>query len=391
MRIWKKFYDYYRKDTNKFISSPVTIVTLVDWRPDFIKLQYDSLKKHLTDPFDYIVVNNAFNSLRRKNISMECKNLGIKEIRVKRRFFLSLREYRFAFKLFEWSKSRSRKLGEPQYGMNSGVSRFKIFGRNLIFLQYRNVTLACSYGMNYITKKIFPSLNSKFFMILDSDMFFINDFSVSKNMEKHDLAFTPQYRGHNGQVYYATNGFVIVNTEIVKEFASHDWRYGKIYGFSTDVGGKANNIVKEYSKKYRIKHMHTLSILTSGLSDTDAEIQLSLTLDGSYNFDILANLQGEITKVYEGLESSSLNTFFPFFESASDPEFLKYLQSFVYFAMKFILSFDWPKPLYIEFLPFTDTEPFLIHYKSGSNYQAFATDDYNYIKTRIVKSILDNS
>jgi hypothetical protein len=369
----------------------VTVVSLVDWRPDFIDLQYSSLKKHIKDPFEYVVINNSFNRARRKNISKECKKLGVSEIKVKRNLRLAIREYRFAFRLVEWSKSRRKIAGGPQYGMNTGKSKFKLFGKNIMFFQYRDVTVACSYGMNYITKKIFPRLETRYFMILDSDMFFINDFSISKFMENSDLAFTPQYRGRFGQVYYAWNGFVLVDKEKVKDFSSHDWRYGNVEGFSTDVGGKSSTIVAGYAKKYRIKHVNTLSISTNGTEKLGALTKFSLSINGGKNLLVSTNYNGLIINLVEYESESHISTFLPRVKSINDSEFLEFLQNFLNSVSKFIIDIDWPQPLFIEFLPFVDSAPIVIHYKSGSNYQPFATDDYNYKKTVILKLILENS
>ena len=35
----------------------IKIYTLSDKRPDFIKLQYETIKKHVTDDFEYVVIN----------------------------------------------------------------------------------------------------------------------------------------------------------------------------------------------------------------------------------------------------------------------------------------------------------------------------------------------
>ena len=40
----------------------ITIYTAADKRPDFIHLQYETLKKYIKDDFEYIIFNNAIDS-----------------------------------------------------------------------------------------------------------------------------------------------------------------------------------------------------------------------------------------------------------------------------------------------------------------------------------------
>jgi len=58
------------------------IITLVDRNEDFIPVQYESIKKHVKEPFEYIVFNNGStkeqkNKIRKlcKRISVECKDM----------------------------------------------------------------------------------------------------------------------------------------------------------------------------------------------------------------------------------------------------------------------------------------------------------------------------
>jgi hypothetical protein len=392
MKLWRRAVRGFSKEFKNITLEDITIVTLVDWRPDFIKIQYESLKNHFQENFSYIVVNNSFNSNRRDEISRQCSELGIKEVKVKRNLYLALREFRPAFKLIQWGDSNIRMHGRPRYKMNEGYSKFRIFGKSLYFLQYRNVTVACSYGMNYIVKKIYPKVISlsRYFMILDSDMFFVGNFSIHSTMKNCDIVFTPQYRGKNGEVYYATNGFVIVDTKIVEEFKKHDWRYGLVNGYSTDVGGKSTKLVHDYKNKYRVKHFHTLSVVSSGMLNKD-EFEFMFTLDGSWHANIRTDLKGKLLSILESDQNSSINIFFEQFNSVNDLKFLDLVQSHLYYLINFIGSYDWPLPLYIEFLPLSADNPVVFHYKSGSNYQSFATSDYNFKKTEILKSIIYNS
>ena len=57
----------------------VTIITYAHKRPDFIYLQYESIKKHLKSEYEYIVFNNSIDSVDNYNeIHNICKELNIK-------------------------------------------------------------------------------------------------------------------------------------------------------------------------------------------------------------------------------------------------------------------------------------------------------------------------
>src|SRR5271165_385891 len=55
----------------------VKIYTIHYNRPDFIQWQYDSLKAHLKDEYEYIVVNNAKEEIFRQHINNICSSLKI--------------------------------------------------------------------------------------------------------------------------------------------------------------------------------------------------------------------------------------------------------------------------------------------------------------------------
>ena len=67
----------------------IKIYTFSHNRPDFIELQYNSIKKHVKDDFEFIVFNNeypggdgGFDPNRISEIDTECNRLGIKTIHV---------------------------------------------------------------------------------------------------------------------------------------------------------------------------------------------------------------------------------------------------------------------------------------------------------------------
>ena len=56
----------------------INIYTFADKRPDFIQLQFESLKKFISNNFEYHVFNNASNPNLESQINSICQQLKIK-------------------------------------------------------------------------------------------------------------------------------------------------------------------------------------------------------------------------------------------------------------------------------------------------------------------------
>ena len=147
----------------------IKIYTYSHNRPDLIEPQYDSLKKHVKDEFEFIVFNNereggdpgsGYDSTRIAEIDNVCHKLGIKSIRV------------------ELDKDLQYINGTQQFSGESFVS---------------GGSHACGYSFTWGWKHHI-SKNDCISVILDSDMFFIRDVSIQDVMSEHNLAIIPSYR-----------------------------------------------------------------------------------------------------------------------------------------------------------------------------------------------------
>ena len=114
----------------------ITIATLANIRPDFIELQYNSIKRFVKDKdVDYVVFNNASESKERfEEIRSICGKLGVKHIPVKKRNII-----------FKW--------------VNENISKF------------------VARSLNYIWKNNLQ-LENDIVVIIDSDMFFIKEIYI---------------------------------------------------------------------------------------------------------------------------------------------------------------------------------------------------------------------
>ena len=154
----------------------VTIVTYSHKRPDFIYLQYDSIKKHVKSKYEYIVFNNSIDNIETYNqIHDICSELGVKCVDIQ---------------LTEDLKFIN---GESNFNNN----------------KYTNPNLACSYPLIWSFKNYFNA-DYDIISVIDSDMFFINDIDIENEINNKDMIYIPQYRDY-GRVHYPWNAFICLN------------------------------------------------------------------------------------------------------------------------------------------------------------------------------------
>lgn len=119
----------------------IKIISIFDKHHDFIKLQYESIKKHIKSDYEYIVFNNASNKDQENLNKKTCEDLNIKCIRIN----------------INYSNDPSNVAG------NALNEAFKFLKNDLVFK-------------------------------IDSDMFFISDINLQSLFDESDLLYVPNYR-----------------------------------------------------------------------------------------------------------------------------------------------------------------------------------------------------
>jgi hypothetical protein len=331
----------------------VTIITYAHKRPDFIYLQYESIKKHLKSEFEYIVFNNSIDSVDNYNeIHNICKELNVKCVDVQ-----LIEEFRVV-------------MGEVNFTNN----------------RYSNPNLACSYPLIWTFNKYLS--NEEVLCIIDSDMFFTNDIDIDALIKDKDLIYIPQYRGQ-GRVKYIWNAFVCLNLKRAPKLKELNWHAGRIEGVQhegLDVGGQTHynlldnnfesDIVEEYSiYEYNIK---------------DSNKELHFILNGNINYHMKFDTNNNLVEFkHIGGDKLEPNKSFP--HELDRDDYSDYLSKRALSVIKILEdnSAELPNPKHIAFIGFSKSDDFFIlHYKSGSNYLNFSTDEYNRLKTEAVKKIL---
>lgn len=346
----------------------VTIYTISDKRPDFIPIQYESFKKFINDNYEYVVINNAIDSKKRKRlISKTCEKIGVKCIEVKK------------------------------------VKNFNIIGKQKVFNifgKYKNPNIACAYPIKWAWEKMCKDKNDVI-VLIDSDMFLIKQTSFVKELEGNNISFVIQYRGiqkgKTASVTYPWNGICIFNHKKIKNLIDLNWDCGvieKAYinGFSVDVGGYGHFWLKE--NKIKMKHIseyaiHNFKILPN------KNIWIEATLNGNFHYSFEYNKTTEEIYELKHFKNNQWKYFknkyiFPHmpenFNLTLQKKTIKYFEKFI------LNKQDYPSPTFIGMIEYEtfseEIEPFAIHNKAGSGYMGF---DANYAKKKLdfIEKIVD--
>lgn len=173
----------------------ILFVTLAFNRPDFIELQYNSLRKWVGD-FDYTVFDNCPYDM----VEKECERLGINRIKV------------------------NSQSGDPSWAVGMALNQM---------WQH----------LKFETRPV---------MYLDSDMFLINRLPDFGNC---DIAFVPQHRA--GGITYPWTGLMYFNMETLPAPEKMRWEVAyEVKG--ADVGGLNHFWLKEYAPIVKELEMWTL-------------------------------------------------------------------------------------------------------------------------------------
>ena len=199
----------------------IKIYTYSHNRPDFIEPQYNSLKKHIQDDFEFIVFNNeragsnpfsGYSPDRVQEIFDVCERIGVECIRVDL---------------------------DPQYQYINGYKQFE--GDSFTGDGSQVCGYAFTWGWQHHISK-----NDCVSLIIDSDMFFIKDISITEMIQGYNLSFIPSYRysrkysdGDSGEIAlrYPWNGIVIADVPNLPNPSELKWDLGIFNGQPCDVGG----------------------------------------------------------------------------------------------------------------------------------------------------------
>ncbi|MDN3504331.1 MAG: hypothetical protein P0S95_01995 [Rhabdochlamydiaceae bacterium] len=190
-------------------SEKVLIFTYAYNRPEFIKIQHDTFKKHLKDEYEFVVFSDAPTPRLQHKIEKQCQTLGLKCIRVPQE--IHNRPYLPRASKHEYQSPSVRNCNVVQYSLDQlGFSH--------------NGLLA----------------------LVDSDMFLVKDFSITQYMKGYNLAGLHHNRNQNGRsVEYLWIGLVFMDLKTMNNPTSISFNCGLVDGVPTDTGGSTHYYLRD--------------------------------------------------------------------------------------------------------------------------------------------------
>lgn len=348
--------------------SKVKIYTYSHNRPDFIKLQYETIKRHVKDDFEFIVFNNerpggdgGYDEIKIGEISQICEELNIECIRVEL---------------------------DPDLKYLNGIKMFE--GDS-----YLNGNNACAYSFTWGWKKYIAN-NNCLSVIIDSDMFFIRDISLNDEMEGYNFAYVPSYRyleqyknpENPGKLAfkYPWNGIIFAKPHELPNVQDLSWGCGYVEGIAVDVGGEAYMYLERNKDEIKERYIDQWGVLV----DVQAPYEVNYSGCGQMfaDFD-----NGEVE--IKDYQESNLRTF-P--HQTERENYWEYVYENFDTIMKVAKENDFPKPTFVDMLKFETDESllqdaFIFHYKNASNTLPWMKGDvgiqYNQIKTQALQNLLN--
>lgn len=195
----------------------VTIITIFNKHEDFIRLQYESIIKHVKGEYEYIVFNNASTEEQANKIKKICDELNIRTIRV---------------------------------NVNYNMDPSNIAGEAL--------------------NQSFTYLSNKIVFKIDSDMFFIGDIDLFEICNNYDLFYIET------NYDYMWSGVFGINVDKIKNFPL-DFRPKVIP--NTDTFGQSYLLTTnpEYTRKKMF--LYCLLDETNGVMDGSINNDCTVTLN----------------------------------------------------------------------------------------------------------------
>lgn len=311
------------------------IATIAHKRPDFLELQYRNFQSHIPCNWDFLVINNAVDNAEQFH------------------------------QINAVARARNLLVHEMPFG-----------------IPYADPVPACAIPMNALFQVAKKLSGYDALCVIDSDMFFVSSLNLDAVMKGKPFSFVPQYR-HDCQTYYPWNGLVFLTWDFLQQ---NDFDWMPLPG--TDVGGSLNTLLaRNAPDAFSFLEMWNIYDLTPGptrdyFTHLNGNLKVRFTRDPKDAFTI-----------YEFDQRMISNTrCFPY--EREQRNYLEYYVRNILKVEEFMHHYQlaFPRPTYFDLLSYDSFESekdfFVFHYKSGSNYQPWATAEYNELKTRELEKLL---
>lgn len=188
-----------------YMHAEVLVFTYAFNRPDFIKIQHDTLEEFLLDDYKFIVFNDAKDPKLEKQIEDMCAQLNIQCIRIPQE--IHSRPYLPRLAREDRQHPSVRNCNVVQYSLNT------------VGFDHDDIVI-----------------------LLDSDMFLVKPFSAREFMQGYSLAGLNQCKGH---VEYLWIGLVFLDMKNLPNKNTLTFNCGEVDGYAVDAGGHSHNYMKK--------------------------------------------------------------------------------------------------------------------------------------------------
>jgi hypothetical protein len=223
----------------------ITIISVFDKHEDFIKLQYDSILKHVKGDYEYIIFNNASTEEQSNIIKKICEELNIECIR--------------------------------------------------IHVDYNQTP---SYIAGNALNESFKYLSDKIVFKIDSDMFFISDINLFEICNKNDLFYIETNYDYMWSAVFSIN---------MKKIKNFNLNFNPHVIIGTDTFGQSSLLTK--NPEYTRKKMFLYCILDEsygvidGLINNDCKFLLNkndiIEIENNRYENLHNNLNSKLFEIYK--------------------------------------------------------------------------------------------
>lgn len=330
----------------------IEIYSLI-YKPDFIKLQYESLRNILDEDYEYIIINNARNPrLRQLYESLKRRETSIIQL------FKAVTTVKL-------NKNRIHRLAREL-----GVREIQVKPNREYNQRSRFVSRYVAESLNWTFRSLITGgmERDSIVLLLDSDMFFFSPVSINSLLEGSAIGIIPQLRGTT--VRYLWTGFAIFDLSLLPKGSHLDFNLGIIDQQRCDVGGMTHYFLNNYKPTEKLFEFINLITLREDRdiyyieANINGNVNVNFKLDKNFNiidFDIIE--KGDHVSLV--IRSSEMEV---------RSQYEKALGQVVRLCKGLNVN---PKNLDFIRCKNSDVEDFfIVHYKNGSNQRDFETKTY---------------
>jgi|GEM_PF-1675639 len=332
-----------------------------------MSLQYKSILKFVTDvDIEYVIVNNARTPKMIPIYKNIIKKPTIDEIS----------------RIPSLLSAPLRSLGIRLTAKMLGIRMIKVKESENPESKVSWDSRIVAYSLNWLHQNLIAKSSEKdICVVLDSDMFFIQEFNFKESMEMFDLAFVPQVRDDG--ILYIWTGLLILKMKTLKNISELDFSLKYFNDRRTDVGGGTH----DYLNRYHPRNRELEFINIGNFENSNLDKHFTTHLNGNVSINLVLGADNHVKKFLHPVLHDNLMKKF----KVDDSDFQRLYVQKVLHAYSYLQSPEF-SPINVDLLGFAHGGPspsyFILHFKNGSNGRKFQNRIYFKRKLKWVASIV---